>query len=83
MEPLQTMFDLKMFTFPWEEVRKEDENRNLWTPIVDHGAVESLNAEDRDAGRARYSSRNKLLLVPVESDDGRVWSAKQITGPDV
>lgn len=47
-EPLQTMFDHMMYTFPGEEVLKVEGNRKLWNETVTHG-VERLDRDDRDA----------------------------------
>lgn len=50
--------------------------------FVNHGK-ESLDKENRGAGRARYSSVNELLLEYVESDGGPVWSVKRRAKQDV
>lgn len=45
--------------------------------------MESLDNENRDTGKARYSHRKKLLLEYVEADNGRVWCAKRRVELDV
>lgn len=76
------MCNLICFTIPKEEFFKEEKNRIVWKQIVDHGE-ESLDEEDRRAGRGRYSSAKELLLDYMENDSGLVWCAKQRTKIDV
>lgn len=67
--------DLWMSTVVKEELLKENENRNLGNPTVDHG-VGGLWNEDRDAETAVYSSTKKLLLGYMKAYSGQLRSAK-------
>lgn len=76
VQPLQTMFDAVMSTFPEEEVLIKEKIQKLWFPII-NGGVDSLDEEYRDAATARYSTTKELFLEYMESDSRRVRRAKK------
>lgn len=50
MEPLQTIFDLLISTFPLEEVIKTNKDQNLCSLLVNH-SVESVDKEESSVGK--------------------------------
>lgn len=50
----------------------EEADRTIRNPIINAGD-EGRDKREREAGKARYTSRRKLLKELLESEGDRVW----------
>lgn len=58
-----------------DEALKEEAKRALSNHVI-NSSDERRDERERSAGRARYTSRRRLLMEHLENDGDRVWAAR-------